>query len=65
LSRSHPTNSRVERTLDTVSVNLADQKILLGAKKIGIEMSDDFQLWPEQSTSALACHHPSAKYFTI
>lgn len=48
--------------------NLADQEILLrllGAEKIGIEMSEEFQLWPEQSTSALVCHHPSAKYFTI
>jgi 5-methyltetrahydrofolate--homocysteine methyltransferase len=48
--------------------NLADQAILLrllGAEKIGIQMSDEHQLWPEQSTSALVCHHPSAKYFTI
>jgi len=48
--------------------NLADQEILLNlldAKKIGIEMSEEHQLWPEQSTSALVCHHPSAKYFTI
>ena len=48
--------------------NLADQEILLrllGAEKIGVEMSEEFQLWPEQSTSALVCHHPSAKYFTL
>jgi 5-methyltetrahydrofolate--homocysteine methyltransferase len=48
--------------------NLADQEILLdllGAQRIGIRMSDEDQLWPEQSTSALVCHHPSAKYFTI
>jgi 5-methyltetrahydrofolate--homocysteine methyltransferase len=48
--------------------NLADQEILLrllDAGKIGIQMSDEHQLWPEQSTSALVCHHPSAKYFTI
>jgi 5-methyltetrahydrofolate--homocysteine methyltransferase len=48
--------------------NLEDQAILLellDAKRIGIEMSDEFQLWPEQSTSAIVCHHPSAKYFTI
>ncbi|MFN0006436.1 MAG: methionine synthase [Planctomycetota bacterium] len=48
--------------------NLADQEILLrllGAEKIGITMSEEHQLWPEQSTSALVCHHPSAKYFTI
>jgi hypothetical protein len=28
-------------------------------------MSDEFQLWPEQSTSALVCLHPSARYFTL
>ena len=38
---------------------------LLGAQKLGIAMSDEFQLHPEQSTSAIVCHHPSAKYFTI
>jgi 5-methyltetrahydrofolate--homocysteine methyltransferase len=48
--------------------NMEDQAILLdllGATKLGISMSDEFQLHPEQSTSALVCHHPSAKYFTI
>jgi len=48
--------------------NMADQRILLellGAQKIGVTMSDEDQLWPEQSTSALVAHHPSAKYFTI
>ena len=48
--------------------NLADQAVLLallGAGRIGIELSEEDQLWPEQSTSALVCHHPSAKYFTI
>ena len=48
--------------------NLADQEVLLdllGADKIGVKMSDEHQLWPEQSTSALVVHHPSAKYFTI
>ncbi len=38
---------------------------LLGADKIGITLSDEFQLEPEQSTSAIVCHHPSAKYFTL
>jgi 5-methyltetrahydrofolate--homocysteine methyltransferase len=48
--------------------NLADQEILLDllhASQIGIKLGDEDQLWPEQSTSALVCHHPSAKYFTI
>jgi 5-methyltetrahydrofolate--homocysteine methyltransferase len=38
---------------------------LLGADRIGITMSEGFQLHPEQSTSALVVHHPNAKYFTI
>jgi 5-methyltetrahydrofolate--homocysteine methyltransferase len=47
---------------------LEDQKILLtllGADKIGIELSDEFQLHPEASTSAIVVHHPQAKYFNI
>ncbi len=47
---------------------LEDQKILLkllGAEKIGIELSEEFQLHPEASTSAIVVHHPQAKYFNI
>lgn len=47
---------------------LEDQEILirlLGAERIGIELSEEFQLHPEQSTSAIVVHHPQAKYFNI
>jgi 5-methyltetrahydrofolate--homocysteine methyltransferase len=38
---------------------------LLGASRIGVECSEDtsFQYQPEQTTSAIICHHPQAKYF--
>jgi len=36
---------------------------LLGGDRIGVEVSEGFQLHPEQSTVALVCHHPRAKYF--
>jgi 5-methyltetrahydrofolate--homocysteine methyltransferase len=38
---------------------------LLDASRIGIEVSEEtgFQYQPEQSTSAIICHHPKAKYF--
>ncbi len=38
---------------------------LLDAARIGIEVSEEtgWQYQPEQSTSALICHHPHAKYF--
>jgi 5-methyltetrahydrofolate--homocysteine methyltransferase len=38
---------------------------LLGADRLGIEVSEEtgWQYQPEQSTSALICHHPRAKYF--
>ena len=26
---------------------------------------EEFQLVPEQSTSAIICHHPDAKYFNV
>ena len=48
--------------------NLADQKqllALLGADEIGITLSEEDQLDPEQSTSAIVVHHPQAKYFSV
>src|SRR5438270_3868912 len=36
---------------------------LLDAERIGVTMTDDFQFEPEQTTSAIICHHPRAKYF--
>jgi 5-methyltetrahydrofolate--homocysteine methyltransferase len=48
--------------------NLADQKqllALLNAEEIGITLSEEDQLDPEQSTSAIVVHHPQAKYFSV
>ncbi len=38
---------------------------LLGGGRLGLECSEDtgYQYQPEQTTSALICHHPQAKYF--
>jgi 5-methyltetrahydrofolate--homocysteine methyltransferase len=36
---------------------------LLDPSRIGVELSEEFQLHPEQSTSAIIVHHPEAKYF--
>ena len=36
---------------------------LLHPDRIGVELSEEFQLHPEQSTSAIIVHHPEAKYF--
>jgi 5-methyltetrahydrofolate--homocysteine methyltransferase len=38
---------------------------LLGAERLGIEVGEDtgWQYQPEQTTSAIICHHPQAKYF--
>ena len=36
---------------------------LLDAGRIGVTVSEGFQLEPEQTTLALVCHHPAAKYF--
>jgi 5-methyltetrahydrofolate--homocysteine methyltransferase len=38
---------------------------LLGAERVGVEVSEDFQYEPEQTTSAIVCHHPRAKYFIV
>ena len=36
---------------------------LLEPSRIGVELSEEFQLHPEQSTSAIVTMHPEAKYF--
>jgi 5-methyltetrahydrofolate--homocysteine methyltransferase len=36
---------------------------LLEAARIGVVVSEGFQLHPEQTTDAIICHHPMAKYF--
>ncbi|MGW1519233.1 vitamin B12 dependent-methionine synthase activation domain-containing protein, partial [Streptomyces sp. NPDC002287] len=36
---------------------------LLQPERIGVHLSEEFQLHPEQSTDALVIHHPEAKYF--
>jgi 5-methyltetrahydrofolate--homocysteine methyltransferase len=38
---------------------------LLRAERIGVSMSEGFQLEPEQTTLAIVCHHPQAKYFVV
>jgi 5-methyltetrahydrofolate--homocysteine methyltransferase len=48
--------------------NLEDQRFifdLLEPEKIGVSLSSEFQLVPEQSTSAIIVHHPEAGYFSI
>jgi 5-methyltetrahydrofolate--homocysteine methyltransferase len=48
--------------------NLEDQTKLfelLRPERIDVELSDEFQLVPEQSTSAIIVHHEEAKYFSI
>jgi 5-methyltetrahydrofolate--homocysteine methyltransferase len=44
-----------------------NQKVaeLLDADRIGVTCNEDtaFQYQPEQTTSAIICHHPQAKYF--
>ena len=37
---------------------------LLRPERIGVTLSEEFQLAPEQSTDALIAHHPEAKYFS-
>ncbi|WP_169945974.1 methionine synthase [Microbispora sp. H11081] len=48
--------------------NLEDQvqvMELLDPARIGVTLSEEFQLHPEQATSALVVHHPEAKYFNV
>lgn len=48
--------------------NLEDQTklfMILKPERIGITLTEGYQMVPEQSTSAIIIHHPEAKYFTI
>jgi 5-methyltetrahydrofolate--homocysteine methyltransferase len=48
--------------------NLEDQSMLfelLNPEEIGLALSEEFMIVPEQSTSAIIVHHPEAKYFNI
>jgi 5-methyltetrahydrofolate--homocysteine methyltransferase len=48
--------------------NLEDQAKLfelLKPERIGVELTEEFQLVPEQSTSAIVVHHPEARYFNV
>jgi len=38
---------------------------LLDPGRIDVSLTEEFQLEPEQSTSAIIVHHPEAKYFSI
>jgi 5-methyltetrahydrofolate--homocysteine methyltransferase len=48
--------------------NLEDQTLLcqlLQPERIGVSLSEEFMLEPEQSTSAIIVHHPEARYFDV
>ena len=48
--------------------NLEDQRQLfelLRPERIGVSLTEEYQLEPEQATSAIIVHHPAAKYFNI
>jgi 5-methyltetrahydrofolate--homocysteine methyltransferase len=48
--------------------NLEDQAGLFQLtepERVGITLSEQFQLEPEQSTTAIVMHHPKAKYFNV
>ena len=47
---------------------MSDQEILfrlLEPERIGCELTENWQIDPEQSTSAIVVHHPDAKYFNL
>jgi len=48
--------------------NLEDQKklfALLDGTRIGVQLTDEYSLDPEQSTNAIIVHHPDARYFNV
>jgi 5-methyltetrahydrofolate--homocysteine methyltransferase len=48
--------------------NLEDQTelfALLDGNRIGVQLTDEYSLDPEQSTNAIIVHHPDARYFNV
>ncbi|MEM9064604.1 MAG: vitamin B12 dependent-methionine synthase activation domain-containing protein [Planctomycetota bacterium] len=48
--------------------DMSDQDILwrlIDPTRIGCELTENWQIDPEQSTSAIVVHHPEAKYFNV
>lgn len=48
--------------------NMQDQYTqlrLLESDRMGMYMDESEQLYPEQSTTAIICYHPTAKYFSV
>jgi len=48
--------------------NLEDRAMiieLLKPEEIGVQLTENFMLTPEQSTDAIVAHHPQAKYFDV
>jgi 5-methyltetrahydrofolate--homocysteine methyltransferase len=40
-------------------------KLLPASEALGMELTEAFQLMPEQSTAAVIIHHPEAKYYAV
>jgi 5-methyltetrahydrofolate--homocysteine methyltransferase len=40
-------------------------KLLPAAESLGMELTEAFQLLPEQSTAAVIIHHPEARYYAV
>ncbi|MGB6649990.1 MAG: vitamin B12 dependent-methionine synthase activation domain-containing protein, partial [Bacteroidota bacterium] len=38
---------------------------LLDGERIGVRLTDEYSLDPEQSTNAIVVHHPEARYFSV
>jgi len=47
------------------SVQIAVRKRPVEPERIGVTLSEELQLHPEQSTDAFVLHHPEAKYFNV
>ena len=62
-------SSRGTGVQDTHSdIRPEDNKLLfeiLKPERIGITLTEEWQMVPEQTTNAIVVHHPEAKYFFI
>jgi 5-methyltetrahydrofolate--homocysteine methyltransferase len=45
--------------------NASGSRSRASSGRIGVELSEELQLHPKQSTEAFVLHHPEAKYFNV
>jgi cobalamin-dependent methionine synthase I len=59
------TKAAIVQRITIVAAKATCWLAIRNSAEIGVGLSEEDQLDPEQSTSAIVVHHPQAKYFSV